>query len=170
MDDRLRCTDAAGLARAFHTKRVGFRGHTFKMDFQIGQLTRTWHPVIHHRPRQELTGIRVVCAVLTKRLPNPLHQTALYLPDRQHRIDQVAVVVNGDIAQQFDGTGLRIDLDLRRLTAVREGKRYVLVKDKSVEAAIPCLCSHIGQADGLSCRWHAEGAIRKCEIRRLGLE
>ena len=74
---------------------------------------------------------------LTKRLPNPLRQTALYLPDRQHRIDQVAVVVNGDIAQQFDGTGLRIDLDLRRLTAVRKGKRYVLVEDKSVEAAIP---------------------------------
>ena len=38
------------------------------------------------------------------------------------------------------------------------------------EAAIASLRSHVGQADGLSCRWHAEGAIRKCEIRRLGLE
>ena len=67
----------------------------------------------------ELAGRFVVDDVLDQRLADALRDAAVNLPFADHRIDHHAEIVDGDKAVDADRAGLRIDLDLADLAAVR---------------------------------------------------
>ena len=60
---------------------------------------------------------------LKQRLSDPLRNAAVQLAFHHHRIDDVAEVIDRDVADHGRRPGLRTDLDLRDMTAVRTRRR-----------------------------------------------
>ena len=77
-------------------------------------------------PVSELAAVAVVDLVLHQRLADALHHAAVHLAAHDHRIEDAAEVVDHEIAVDRDLAGLRIDLELADMRAVRMARRLGL--------------------------------------------
>src|SRR5580704_5405143 len=91
-------------------------------------VRRARHGIIHERAGQKLT-IAVVDGLFHQRLADALYDAAVELAFNDERIDDDAEVVDTGILGDLDDSGLRIDLDLGDMAAVRVGRRAGSVAD-----------------------------------------
>ena len=61
-------------------------------------------------------------------LPNALHHAAYNLPFDNHRVDDIANIIDSVIFLQADFASVFIDLNISNMGAVREGKVGWVVK------------------------------------------
>ena len=101
--------------------------------------------VVHERAGQELAGVAIVDAVLAQDLSDALHDTAMQLALDEGVVDDMPAVVDRDVAQQIDRTGIGIDLDLGHVGAAGKGRRGVDLGD-GIECADVLACEVL-QAD-----------------------
>src|ERR1019366_6043073 len=105
IDDGGRRSNGAGLAHAFHTQRIHGRGRT-----RVGALDPWNHAglgdgVIHQLTGDELAVV-VVDGLFVEGLSEALHDAAVDLSIDQQRVDDVAAIVHGHIAQNLDLAGI----------------------------------------------------------------
>ena len=74
-------------------------------------LVRGRHQVVDQRAGHQLAGLGVVDDLLEQRLGDALRDAAVQLAFDDHRVDDVAAVVDGDVLLQIDVAGRRIDFD-----------------------------------------------------------
>src|SRR6266851_2877050 len=122
----------AGLAATFDAERIRLRRYRMEDRDEIRRIDRAREAVIHERAGEEL-ALRVVERALQHRLADPLHHSAVDLPLDQQRIDDGAKIIDGKIFHHLDMAGLRIDLDLGDMTAVRKGRRHAVADMTDVE-------------------------------------
>ena len=72
-------------------------------------------------PVRSWPRLAVVHLVLHQRLAHALHRAALDLAEHDHRVEDAAEIVHHVVAVELDLAGLRIDLDLADVAAVRDG-------------------------------------------------
>ena len=82
---------------------------------------------IDHIESQSLAGIGIVIDVFHQALPDGLRDAAMYLAFQEQRIDGAADLVDGVVAQDLDGAGLGIDLDLADVTTIGIGRRAAAI-------------------------------------------
>ncbi len=84
------------------------------------------HAIVHERSRQRLAVI-IEYHLLQHRLPQPLDDAAMHLARQQQRVHGHAEIVDDGVALQRIGAGVRVDLDLDDMAAVRKGlsRRHV---------------------------------------------
>src|SRR5690606_10920813 len=91
----------------------------------------------------------VVDRVFKQSLTEPLRGAALYLSQRQERIDDSAEVVNDDVARNLWHPGVLIHLDLADVTAVRVSQGLGLIisatLERSLRAGHPTFSYCLGQ-------------------------
>jgi hypothetical protein len=121
----LRSADAPCLTGSLDAQRVGLCRHLAHDDIKSGQVGGTRQRVIHEARAQQLPSVRIVAGLLHQRLSDALGKAAVHLASGQERVDQGAIVVDRMLAQQRYRPGIRIDLDLGHLRAVRECIRRI---------------------------------------------
>ena len=84
-----------------------------------GEIFRPRQAVVHQRSAEELARAALIDAMLEQRLAEPLRDRAHGLAVHDHRVHSAADVVDRDIAHQNRLPGLRVDLDLAYMAAVR---------------------------------------------------
>ena len=82
-------------------------------DLEGRQVVGARHAVIHEARGHELAVV-VVDRAFQQRLADALRDAAMHLALDDHRIDEVAEIVDRRPAVDRDDAGFRIDLDLRR--------------------------------------------------------
>ena len=87
---------------------------------KVGKAVRLRQRVVVERAGQQLAVV-VVVQLFPERLADALRQPAVDLAGDQHRADDVAAVVDRDVAEQLDLARLREDLDHRDVGAEGEG-------------------------------------------------
>ncbi len=80
----------------------------------------------------EQLSLRVVSAKLPQRLADPLCDAAMGLSVHHHRIDRAADIVDRGVIDELQRAGLRVDLDLADVGAVREAE----LQDRLVAARV----------------------------------
>lgn len=68
--------------------------------------------VVEQRTRQKLPAVGIIADLFIKRLCDALNHAAMDLAGREERVDQRADVVDGDVVENVDDPGIRIDLDI----------------------------------------------------------
>ena len=132
-NDRLRCADRAGLPRTFHAEGIARGGDAFQCYVQRGQVRGAWYLIVDERSAEHLPGFRVVDGALHQRLADALCQAALNLPDCQHRVDQVAIIIDGRVAVQNGFARFHIDLDFGNVAAVGYGNDVEQIPNVGVQ-------------------------------------
>ena len=94
--------------------------------------------VVDERAGDEL-ALLVVVHALVERLADGVHDAAVHLTVDQHRVDRVAAVVDGDVAEQLDLPGLWIEVDDRRVRAEREHEVLGLPERRRLETRLHAL-------------------------------
>src|SRR6476646_8601175 len=92
------------------------------------------HGVVHEAAGDELPAAAVVDLVLHQRLADALHHPAHLLAPNDHRIDDAAEVVDDVVAVDVDRAGVRIDLELDHMGAVRMARRRRIEAAGGIEA------------------------------------
>src|SRR3981081_125789 len=110
VDDRDRAGDGAGLADTLDAELICRRRCDRAAELETRKLVGRGHEVVDHRARLELPGIIVVNALFEERLRDTLGDSSVNLAVDDHRVDDVAAVVHGDISLKIDTSGFRIDL------------------------------------------------------------
>src|SRR6185437_14352992 len=127
---------------------------------RIGPARR--RAVERHRDRRNIAGARdaiiliargeqlpfgIIGHALVEGLPDALHDAAMHLPRHQHRIDDAAHVIDRGVPHHTRDAGLRIDLDLADMSAVRPARaiHLTLAVDREPRALI--LSCDLEQAD-----------------------
>ena len=123
--DRRDRAGGAGFADALHAERIGGRRHVVARLGDRRHVGRARHRVVHERAGDELPVAVVVDGVLHQRLPDALREAADELARDQRVIEHDAGIVHRRIGDDLDHAGIRIDLDLGDVAAVREGLRRV---------------------------------------------
>ena len=95
-------------------------GVTTVLDLEDRQVVGARHRVVHERAGQQLARCLVVDAALEHRLADALREAAVHLALDDHRIDDVAEVVDRDEALDLACAGVRVDLDLADVAAGRD--------------------------------------------------
>src|SRR5262249_9235099 len=101
-----------GLAAALDAQRVALGGIFRQRDVEMRKVVRARNGIVEKACRDELARPRLVDRCLQHRLPHALRHAAVYLPMQNEWIDRLAAVVDRSVAADFDGAGLRVDLDL----------------------------------------------------------
>ena len=99
-------------------------------DLDIRPLRGHRHQVIRHRRIEEL-AVLVIAQLLVERRADALHHAAMHLAGEQDRVHRDAKIVDDGVADDRRGAGLRIDLNLADMGAVRIG---ALVLDEFAKA------------------------------------
>ena len=111
--------DRAGLADALDAEWVDRRrGHRL-IQLEGRQPRRPRERVVHHRAREQLAVVAVDRA-FPQRLADPLGDAAVELAVDDHRVDLLADIVHGDIANQVHHPRLLVDLDEGHVGPERE--------------------------------------------------
>src|SRR5678809_1442985 len=122
-EGRHRARDAA-LAHPLGAERVG-RGRYRVIGYgEPPDQARARHRVVHEATGQELAG-RVVHALLEENVARALGDAALHLAFDDLVIDDGPDVVAGDVGDDLALAGLRIDLYLGDVAAVRESGAHL---------------------------------------------
>ncbi len=93
-------------------------------DFNVGHFAGHRQQIIGQRRVQQLTGF-VVLAVFVERVADTLDDAAADLFVDHQRVHDAAAIVCHPPAEQFDETGLDVDLDMRALHAVGDVVRRI---------------------------------------------
>ncbi len=118
IDDGGRRTDAAGFARALHAERISSGRDFDRFGREIRNARRARKLVVHQRPRQELS-LAVEHHRLAERLPDALRKPAVDLAVKPDAVENLSAIVDCDETDNLRRPGLRIDLDLADIAAVR---------------------------------------------------
>ena len=117
--------------------------------------------------------------MLPQRLADALGDATVGLAVQDHRIDRPADVVEGGVTDDFDMSGVRVDLDLANRAA--EWKRchpdelFAICRERSAKilgdiVPFPGRARHLEQADGAVGALHHEAAFGKRHVRRICLQ
>ena len=84
-----------------------------------------------------------------QRLADALHRAAMHLAGEQQRIERGAEIVDDDVADDLGRAGVRIDLDLGDMGAVRIGRRLgaEFLRRATASPASPRMRGEIGKRD-----------------------
>jgi len=96
---------------------------------------RARHHIVHER-RVDQLSIGAVDDLLAEHLAEPLRDATMGLPVDDHRVDDGADIVDCHVADYRHHAGLRIDLDLADMAAIR--KRH-LRRDELAQRVEPVL-------------------------------
>ena len=101
----------------------GFRlvGTGFEVIVHVRHRVGPRHTVIHKASRQVLTQLSVVDDLLHQRLTESLRDAAMDLAFQANRVHHRADIVDHDIADDLERTGIGVDLDLADVAAIGIG-------------------------------------------------
>ena len=102
-------------------ERIGRTRRLDRVDRERRQVVGARHAIVHVARRQELP-VAVVVRGLHQRLADALRDAAMHLALDDHRIDELAEVVDRGPAVDRHDAGLRIDLEFADVDAGREGE------------------------------------------------
>ena len=132
---------------------------------------RARQAVVHEGGREKL-AVGIEDGVLVKRLADPLDDAAMDLAFEQERVQGDAEIVDDDIGHDLRLAGVRVDLNLADMGAVRVGglgRRPFMRRGQAVGTGLFAACE-VGEGDGAVGAGDAHGALRKLEIGDAGLE
>ena len=124
-------------------------------DIERGQVVRPRHLVVHVGRRHEL-AVLVVDGAFHQRLADALGDAAMHLALDDHRVDQLAEIVDRRPFGDLGDAGLGIDLDLADVHAGREGEVGRVVEGALLQAGLEVLAGELVGDIGLQ-RDLAEG-------------
>src|SRR5437773_4433741 len=136
--DRGRRGDRPGLARALDAERVDRARRHRAVGHVARERVGLRHRVVHHRAGEQLTVVRVD-AVLPERLADALGDAAVDHAVDDHRVDDPADIVHGDVLQNRHGARLRVHLDHGHVGAEREREVDRIVERRRLEAGLHAL-------------------------------
>ena len=110
--------DSAGLADALGTERISWASGLGVGNFEARQFSSRWHQIIHETCRYRV-GVLVILDVFPQCLSDSLSDTAMLLSVDQHGIENGAAVINCDVSQQLDVSGLSVDFYNRHMRTKR---------------------------------------------------
>src|SRR5256714_10913947 len=108
--DRRSCADRSGFADSFHAEWIYRRRRLRAIGFEPRDLRSLWQRVIHQLAGHELS-LFVVNDFLIQRLSDRLHDAAVHLAINQQRVNYLATIIDGNVANDLGFTGFLIDLD-----------------------------------------------------------
>src|SRR6201981_23449 len=117
--------------------------------------------------------------MLIERLPDALRNAAMLLAVDDHRIQHLPEIINHHVAVDRDLTGLRVDLDLDRMRAVRMAWRLGRMTAGAFEPdAELCHRPHrregclryFNEWNGLVGAGNREGAVLELDVARVRLQ
>ena len=120
VDDDRQCRRGPGLPAGANAERIAWSRHLAERSDEGRQFVRARHPIIRERGRQQLSGARLVDALLPERLADALNDPAVDLALEDHWIDRPSYIVDGCVANNVRRSRLGIDLDLADVAAVRK--------------------------------------------------
>ena len=109
----------------------------------LGTSAAGGHQVVGERRRAQV-AVLVVDGLLEQRLGDALDDAAVHLALDDQRVDLVAAVVDGDVRQQVDRAGLRVDLDHADVGAEREREVGRVVGDLGLEVGLHAVGQVVG--------------------------
>ena len=107
-----------------------------RVDLEARQVVGARQRVVHQRAGEQLPRLRVVAAALEHRLPQPLRQAAMHLACDDHRIHEVAEVVDRGEALERRAARLGVHLHLADVAARRIREVGRVVERALVEARL----------------------------------
>src|SRR5258708_361948 len=148
VDDRDRAGDGARLADALDAELVGRRWSDGASELELREFVHGRDEVVGQRAGLHLTGLVVVNHLFVKGLRDALRDAAVDLSSHDHRVDDVAAVVDGDVPLEVHRARLRVNFD-----------------DGDVRAERPDKVAWVVVGDGLQAVLHALGKSRaeRCE-------
>src|SRR5450759_4208699 len=117
IDDCDGACDRAGFTDALDAKLVGWRRSDRSAELKVGKLVRGRDQVVGERSRLHLPRFVVVYDLFVEGLRNALCNAAMDLAVDDHRVDDVAAVVDRNVALEIDMASLGIDPDHRAVSA-----------------------------------------------------
>src|SRR5262245_32163421 len=99
--------DGARLADALDAQRIDGRRRFRRPELEVREEVGLGHGVVHHRSGEKLAAL-VVGGALPEGLRDSLGDAAVDLAADDHRVDDLAAVVDGDVALEMDLAGLRV--------------------------------------------------------------
>src|SRR6202040_1469863 len=109
----------AAFAGRADAERVGGGGHLAQLGDVGRQVGSARHGVVHKRAGEHLAALRIVVRVFQQGLPNSLGNAAVDLTVNNERVHGAADVVDGDVGDHLDRTGVGIDFDFADVGAIR---------------------------------------------------
>src|ERR1700733_13520790 len=142
-------TDRTGFAAALGTQRIGAaRRGTVERDFNWRHVVGARNAVVLVARGDQL-ALAAVGHAFIERLADALRDAAMHLPGHQHRVDGDTDIVHRGVAHHARDTGLRIDLDLADVGAVRPARAVGLAFAVDGEPCARFLFGNVEQADML---------------------
>src|SRR6516165_11198752 len=121
VDDRRQRADRTRLAGALGAQWVALGRYRVRADLHIRHRIGARHAVIHEAAGQVLPRLTVIDNLLHQSLAQPLRDAAMDLALKADRVHHRADVVDDDVADDFQRTGLGVDLDLADMAAIGIG-------------------------------------------------
>src|SRR5262249_43542326 len=115
-------------------------------------------------------AVRIVRDALIQRLADALRHAAMDLAGDQHRVHGDADIVDRGVAHDARDAGLRIDLDLTDMRAVRPAWAVDLTFGIDAQLGAPFLLGKTEQADARVGAAHGEHAAVIFDVLDRGLE
>ena len=103
------------------------------VEIEKGHILGARQGIIHEGARHHLATL-VIDDALHHRLAKTLDNAAMQLPGHQHRVDDRAEIVHGDITVDTHHACFRVDLDFGDMAAIGEGGRRAFMHMADIEA------------------------------------
>ena len=126
-----------------------------------GQVVGARHAIVHEARRQELAVV-VVMRAFEQRLTHALGDAAVNLALDDHRIDQLAEVVDRGPPVDRHDAGLRIDFELADVNARREGEVGRVPERALLEAGLKFLAVELVRDIGAEARPSRSRSTCRC--------
>ena len=107
----------------FTPSGIGAARHFDQLDLDVRQVVRARQRVVHEAAGQELARTLVIRGALQNRLPEALGDAAVNLAAHHHRVHRFTHVIGDTVADDEGVPGIRINLHLGNVAAVRESVR-----------------------------------------------
>ncbi len=124
-DDRGGRSDGAAFAQALDAELGVGRGRLHVRDADVRHLGGAWEEIVHQRRRERL-ALRAERHLLIEACADALRGAAADLAVDDHRVDQHAAVLDHDIVENLDASGLGIDRHHRGVGGVSESAAVAL--------------------------------------------
>src|SRR5690349_10606095 len=168
--DGRRRADGRRLADALRADRVVRRRRDRLLELPRRRLHGRRQQVVHERSGEVVAEL-VVRDLLVQGWRQPHRQTAVDLPVDDHRIDDVAAVVDRDEAADVDLSGALVDVDDADVAAERERQvRRIVVVDGLEAGFHPLRMVRVGRQRDLLDRLEPVGRALDAELAGLPLE
>jgi hypothetical protein len=121
-------SEAGGRSRlvdTFDAEHIAAARHRVERAAERRQIIGAGHRIIHERAGEELSARIVVDPGFEQRLPYALRDAALDLTLDQHRLQNVAAIVDRVIGGELDEASVGVDLDLGDMATIGEGRRHI---------------------------------------------